>query len=138
MSFQELAEKIKLAGGRMTKTRQAVLEYLLTSLEPVSSADILNMLKSRRIVVNRTTVYRELLFLLASGLIREVRLIGQPSLFELAHGHRHHLICVKCNAIKTIAMNNHLHEEEEKIMQQEKFKITDHCLEFYGLCQKCR
>lgn len=138
MSLNELMERIKLSGGRTTKTRKAVLEYLLLKNEPVSSSDILSALKRKKILVNRTTIYRELLFLLDSGLIREVKLIGKPSLFELFSEHRHHLICVKCNSVKTIVMDNHLHKEEEKIMKKEKFTITDHCLEFYGLCRKCR
>lgn len=138
MSLNELIANIKLSGGRITKTRTAVLEYLLASEKPISSADILNALKKKRVIVNRTTVYRELVFLVEQGLVREVRLIGKPSLFELAHEHRHHLICLKCNEVKTVVMDNHLHEEEEKIMKKQKFKTVDHCLEFYGLCQKCQ
>ncbi|MFA5184007.1 MAG: transcriptional repressor [Patescibacteria group bacterium] len=138
MTLDELIEKIKLSGGRTTKTRLAALKYLLAADRPVSPAEILGALKQKRVLVNRTTVYRELAFLAARGLVREVGLVGQPALFELVRGHRHHLICLKCNKIKTIVMANHLHKEEEKITKKEKFKITDHCLEFYGLCQDCR
>jgi Fe2+ or Zn2+ uptake regulation protein len=138
MTLNELIEKIKLLGSRTTKTRKAVLECMFLSNEPMSSSNILSALKNKKILVNRTTVYRELIFLMENGLVREVKLIGKPSLFELSHEHRHHLICIKCNKIKTIIMDNHLHEEEKKIMKQEKFEITDHCLEFYGLCQKCQ
>ena len=138
MKLSELIGKVKLAGGRTTITRTALLEYLLACDRPVSPADILRALKEKKILVNRTTVYRELAFLTKNGFAREVRLIAKPSLFELSYEHRHHLICVKCNEVKTIVMANHLHEEEKRIMKKEKFKITDHCLEFYGFCAKCQ
>ncbi|MBA4319849.1 MAG: hypothetical protein C0412_15735 [Flavobacterium sp.] len=138
MSLNELIEKIKLSGGRTTRTRTAILEYMFSSDKPVSSTDILSILKKKRILVNRTTVYRELAFLVDNCFAREVRLIGKPSLFELSHEHRHHLICVKCNNVQTIIMDNHLHEEEKKIMRKENFKIIDHSLEFYGLCKQCQ
>jgi len=138
MSLNELISKIKLSGGRITKTRTAILEHLLAGGKPVSSAELLNALKKKKIIVNRTTVYRELVFLVENDFVREVRLIGKPSLFELSHEHRHHLICLKCSDVKTVVMDNHLHEEEEKIMKKQKFKTIDHCLEFYGLCQKCQ
>lgn len=137
ISLEELIGMVKASGGRTTKTRTAVLAYMLSCHKPASSADILNVLKDKQVVVNRTTIYRELTFLVENNILREVRLIGKPSLFELSHGHRHHLICTKCNDVKTIAMDSHLHEEEKRITKKEKFKITDHCLEFYGLCQGC-
>lgn len=138
MNLNDLVKKVKLSGGKITKTRQAILEGFISNNKPISSADILDILKKNKIIVNRTTVYRELLFLLSNGFIREVKLIGCPSLFELIGDHQHHLICVKCNDIKTVIMDNHLDDEEQNIMKQEKFKITNHCLEFYGLCQKCQ
>lgn len=131
-------DKLKALGARMTKTRCAVLEYLAVVGRPVSALEILGELKHRKIVVNKTTVYRELAFLLENSFIRELKIIGQASLFELADKHCHHLICVKCSSVKTIPMDNHLHDEEKRIMKKEKFKISDHTLEFYGLCRKCQ
>lgn len=136
--MEKLIDKLKSLGARITKTRCAVLEYLSVAIKPVSALDILNELKRRKILVNRTTVYREISFLLEQSLIRELKIIGQASLFELADKHCHHLICLKCHDVKTIPMDNHLHEEEVKIMKKEKFKISDHTLEFYGLCHKCQ
>jgi len=138
MNVQKLIENIKAIGGRVTKTRTAVLDCLLTSKQPLAAAVILERLKKKQISVNRTTVYREIAFLVEHNFVREVRLLGQASLFELAQGHHHHLICTRCDCVKTIAMGDHLHEQEQKIGRKEKFEITGHSLEFYGLCDKCR
>lgn len=138
MTIKDLMRKIKLAGGRNTKTRQAVLDFLLSSQKPISAAEILNKLQKQKLAVNRTTIYRELNFLLKNNFINEVKLIGQPSLFELSDEHCHHLICLKCNHVRTVVMDQHLEEQEKSIAKKEKFKITGHALEFYGVCKKCQ
>ncbi len=138
MDLDELLKKVKSSGGRITKARMIILEYLLLCDRPVSAAEISVFFQKKGILPNRTTVYRELLFLVKNGLTREVRLNGKPSLFELAGEHRHHLICLKCRCIKPIIMGNHLKNHEKKIMEKEKFRITSHSLEFYGLCEKCQ
>jgi Fe2+ or Zn2+ uptake regulation protein len=138
MKLSELLEQVKQAGGRITKTRSAILDYLLSVASPVSPAEILAYLTRQELAANRTTVYRELVFLTDHNIIREVRLLGRPSLFELAGRHCHHLICTRCHRVETIEMANHLDQEERQIMKQEKFQVTGHSLEFYGLCRHCR
>jgi Fe2+ or Zn2+ uptake regulation protein len=138
MGLNELLNKIKEIGGRITKTRITVLATMLSSDRPLSASEMVSVFKGQKIPINRTTVYRELSFLMKNGFIHEVRLLGKPSLFELAHEHRHHLICIKCDAVKPVVLGKHLDSHEKKIMRHERFKITSHSLEFYGLCEKCQ
>lgn len=138
MKLDELLEKVKNVGGRVTKTRTVTLSLLLSTLKPLSAAEILILLKEQGVIINRTTIYRELNFLVSHNLLKEVRLIGEPSLFELQLEHCHHLVCLKCHAVKKITLCNHLGSQEQQIMKKEKFKISDHSLEFYGLCQLCQ
>ncbi len=139
MKNEELIKNIKLCGGRITKTRKILLDFLNNKNNPVSGAEILSFFhKKKNLLVNRSTIYRELKFLTAHNFIREVKLIKAPSLYELAHDHCHHLICLNCNQVQTIKMDNHLHQEEKNIFKKEKFQVTGHSLEFYGLCKKCR
>ena len=138
MTLEVLLQKIKKIGGRITKTRTATLSLLLSATKPLSAAELLVSLKEQGLVVNRTTIYRELNFLMNHNLLKEVRLIGEPSLFELQLEHCHHLVCLKCHAVKKITLCNHLESQEQQIMKKEKFKISDHSLEFYGLCHLCQ
>lgn len=138
MGLNELLDKIKKIGGRMTKTRKTVLETMLSSDRPLSASEILSVFKGKKNPINRTTVYRELSFLMKNGFVHEVRLLGKPSLFELSQEHRHHLICLKCDAVKPVVLGRHLDSHEKKIMRHERLKITSHSLEFYGLCEKCQ
>ena len=76
----------------MTKCRRAILEILEVTDSPLSAADILLLMKDQRISANRTTIYRELAYLTEHDVISEIQLLGKPSMFEKASGHRHHLI----------------------------------------------
>ena len=138
MTLEILLQKIKKAGGRNTKTRKAVLSLFVSATKPLSASEPLFCLKEQKLVINRPTIYPELHFLTNHYLLKEVRLIGAPSLFELQLEHCHHLVCLKCHAVKKISLCNQLASQEQQIMKQEKFKISDHSLEFYGLCHRCQ
>lgn len=139
MSLNELLAKVRSRGGRLTKTRIAILSGFLAANKPLSPIEIIAYLAGEKIQVNKTTVYRELSFLLENNLIREVRLLeGKAALYELSNEHRHHLICLKCRQIQNLPINHQLCQQEKIINQQNDFKILDHSLEFYGLCKKCQ
>lgn len=137
MPLSQLLAQVKKAGGRLTKVRQAVLEYLSQTEQPISASDIIIYLQKKGIAVNKTTVYRELAFLTKHALITEVSLIGQASRFELSGQHRHHLICLKCQNIEAVNLEENFQTQEKMIMKTKKFRILSHALEFYGLCKKC-
>lgn len=138
MNLESILNEIKKLGGRVTKTRTVMLSILLVATKPLSAADLLLLLKEQGLVVNRTTIYRELNFLLGHGILKEVRLLGEPSLFEFQLEHCHHLVCTKCHAVKKVNICNQLASQEKQIMKKENFKINDHSLEFYGLCHLCQ
>ena len=139
MSLNELLAKVRTRGGRLTKTRIAILSGFLVATKPLSPLEIISYLEDEKIKVNKTTVYRELNFLLENNLIREVRLLeGKAALYELSNEHRHHLICLKCHQIKNLPADHQLCQQEKLINQQTDFKVLDHSLEFYGLCKKCQ
>lgn len=137
METAELEKKIRERNGRMTRVRKAMLDFFGTAETPLTATSILELLARRRITANRTTIYRELRFLEDTGVIHEVRIIGHGRSFELSGGHRHHLVCLGCHDVKSVAFKNHLDSEEERLLRDERFRVSDHSLEFYGLCDKC-
>ncbi|NCT54399.1 hypothetical protein GW758_00365 [Candidatus Falkowbacteria bacterium] len=54
------------------------------------------------------------------------------------HHHHHHLVCLECNSIIKVEMENHLEKQEQKLAKKNKFNIVNHSLDFYGYCQKCQ
>ncbi|HBI92244.1 MAG TPA: transcriptional repressor, partial [Terrisporobacter glycolicus] len=87
------------------------------------------------------TVYRTMQLLDEIGVISKLNLDDGCIRYEInlnkseTHNH-HHLICKKCG--KIIEVEDDLMDNVEKEIQSAyKFKILDHDVKFYGLCQDC-
>ncbi|MCE5340753.1 MAG: transcriptional repressor [Planctomycetaceae bacterium] len=137
MNIEDIHKTIKSKGKRLTKVRKAIIEILIQSPCLLSTSDLLSKLKARRIQPDRSTMYRELMFLVQNSIINK-NIIAQKDYFELPTDHHHHLVCTGCNAIKKVIMGNHLVKEEKLLEKNHEFTITNHSVEFYGLCRNCR
>ncbi len=135
---QALLQELRERGQRVTKTRAALLDILEQRSSPMSAEDLLAQMHKRRLFPNKTTIYRELAFLVAQGLILEVDLGERKKRYEsIQAGHHHHLICINCHSITEIDLGEHLTTQEEKIRKQNDFWVQRHALEFFGLCAAC-
>ena len=137
MNIETVYKTIKAKGKRLTKVRKAIIEILIQSPCLLSTFDLLSKLKARKIQPDRSTMYRELMFLVQNHIINK-NIIAQKDYFELPTDHHHHLVCTGCNAIKKVVMGNHLAKEEKQLEKNHEFTITNHSVEFYGLCKNCR
>lgn len=140
-------EKFTGCGYRLTIGREAVIEILSCSKGHLSAEDIYMKLRTRYPNIGLTTVYRTLDVLAALGMVYRFDFGDNRSRYELAEGpkapsHHHHLVCTECNRI--IDYEDFIDKELELLKQTEKslskkydFKINDHVIQFYGLCEKC-
>jgi len=106
--------------------------------DPISVLEIQKQLSKRKILVNKSTIYREVQFLLRAQIIHEIKLVNREMYYELnGRDHHHHLVCENCGAIEDVNISN-----EKKIMEnlqgKTAFHIKTHSLEFYGLCHNCQ
>jgi Fur family ferric uptake transcriptional regulator len=134
--MKKILNTIKSAGGRLTKIRKSIIEVLSLEECLLSRQEIIDKLKIKSINPDRSTVYRELLFLTENQLIQK-NIIGKMDYYEIPKIHHHHLVCLKCHKIENIKMKNFLKNQERQINKKNKFNIINHSLEFYGFCQKC-
>lgn len=139
MSIKPILEKLKKSGARMTRTRIAIIEILSDSTTPLSANSLIIRLQAKGHVVNKTTVYREIDFLLDHTVISKVLIGGKSTLYELAGHHHHHLVCRSCSHIEHIDVTESWQSKEmTEIQHKTGFQITDHILEFFGICKKCK
>lgn len=124
---------------RLTKTRQALAQLFAAAPEPLAVAEILRQLRVSRIMVNKTTVYRELERMQQLGIIGSVSLGDRRQYYELAlREHHHHLVCLRCERIEDVDINERdLLAQERSVSQEKHFSIVRHTLEFFGLCKMC-
>ncbi len=125
---------------KITPCRRHMIELFEREKRPLS-AHAMNMLlkKNYGILVNKTTIYRELDFLVREGIVKTLRLNERHIYYETSNlPHHHHLICTSCNDIKEITIEDSLHTLEQRLAKTNRFTISAHALEFFGLCHKCK
>lgn len=139
--------KFRGCGYRITTGREAILDILSKSDRHLSAEDIYLKVHPKYPNIGLTTVYRTLDVLASLGLIFKFDFGDKRARYELAAGpkgayHHHHLICTGCNRV--IDYTDFIDEEVELLNQTEKsltkkydFKITNHLIQFYGLCNTC-
>jgi Fe2+ or Zn2+ uptake regulation protein len=139
-SARELQGQLKESGNRMTKARQALLEIFTGNHSPMSAHQLGQQLRERGIDVNKTTIYREIDFLIEQKIVREIDLLDGKKRYEIFNedSHHHHLVCTKCNLIQCVELPRDLEMLEKKISREYGFKIDGHILEFFGRCGDCQ
>jgi Fur family ferric uptake transcriptional regulator len=127
--------------------RQAILDILSKADKHLSADDIYMKVHPKYPNIGLTTIYRTLDILANVGLLYKFDFGDGRARYELAEGpkranHHHHLVCTGCNRV--IDYTDFVDEEIELLKETEKglskkynFKITNHLIQFYGLCKEC-
>jgi len=139
--------KFKGCGYKITIGREAILEVLSKANRHLSAEDIYMKVHALYPAVGLTTVYRTLEILERVGLVYKFDFGDGRARFELAEGekgenHHHHLVCVNCNRVIDYAdfidqEVKFLKETEKELSKKYRFRITNHLIQFYGVCEKC-
>jgi len=123
---------------RLTKIRKLLVEILIRSDGPVTVSQLLSLVHPKSPKVNKTTIYRQLEFLIQNSLAKSVDFGDGTIRYEWdSKDHHHHLICQKCHRIESVNLTGDLTILERKITEQKQFQILRHSLEFFGYCSRC-
>jgi Fur family ferric uptake transcriptional regulator len=137
MQEDSLVLKVKALGARMTPVRKEMLLLFENHSMPISVQEILHFLQEKNLRNNKTTIYREIEFLLKNNVVKEVSFGDKKIRFEKTDPHcHHHVVCEQCGNIEDITI-------PEKVLMSQmekrtKYKIKKHTMEFFGICQKCQ
>lgn len=138
MDTDQILKDLKSSGHKMTPVRTALIEVLLGSDTPLSIEEISNLLESKDLTPNKTTLYREVEFLKEQKMLEEIDFGDGKKRYEISSTHHHHIVCVTCKTVVDIPMEEDLDSKEKQILLKFKFKPIGHSLEFFGLCQNCQ
>lgn len=142
VDYVVLKEDLKKKGYKLTPQRRAIVDTIvLNEGKHLTAEEIYDEVKKDCPEIGLATVYRTILLLEEIGVVSRLHLNDGCSRYELVHSdevHRHHhLICNVCN--KVIEVKDDLLEEiEVRVEKEYKFKIVDHALKFYGICNECQ
>jgi Fur family ferric uptake transcriptional regulator len=133
MNSEIIIQSLRSQRQRITPGRRKTIETICKSSSPLSAENLI-----KAVGMNKTSIYRELEFLMNKGFIQEVDFGDGIKRYEpKGLRHHHHLICLECKRVQDISFKENLEKEEKRIENNSKFKITKHNLEFFGYCQTC-
>lgn len=137
----EFESKIQTCGYKLTVQRQAVLEIIFKNRNShLSTEEIFDRVKMTYSDIGLATIYRNMQLFEKIGLVQHIFLEDGCMRYQIAdpeekHEH-HHLICEICGDVIDV-QEDLLGLVEEKVFLKKGFTVTNHKVQFYGICQKC-
>lgn len=140
--------RLRGCGYRITVPRQAILDVLSKTSKHLSAEDVYLDVRKVYPAIGLTTVYRTLEILVQMGVVFRFDFGDGRARYELikdfqGRDHHHHLVCTNCKRV--IDYTDFIGQEIELLKKTEKelskkhnFKIVDHVIQFYGLCERCK
>lgn len=126
---------LRSCGLRATPQRLEIVRILYEATQPMSIPELATLPSKEN--MDTTTFYRNLEALVKAGLVRKVDLRHEHTDYELIRDHHHHLICNDCGKVEDISWCP-IPTSPARILQESHFSaLTDHAIEFFGLCKAC-
>lgn len=140
MHLDELLQRLKEKGCRMTPQRSTIIHILNKHQHELVSVELLlNEAKVENPNINATTIYRNLELLDELNLVFTQNSKDGSKLYKLVcHTvHHHHIICTKCGKILPIDYCP-IAPQLEELLAEQGFTLEEHQLELYGICRQCK
>ena len=128
---------LKNAGLKATLPRLKVLSLFENSKDRhLSAEDIYKVMLNAGEDVGLATVYRVLTQFEQAGLLIRHHFESGKAVFELNHGSHHdHIVCMKCGRVEEF-YDPEIEKRQETAAAKLGFKMQDHSLTIYGICEK--
>jgi Fur family peroxide stress response transcriptional regulator len=138
LRLDEITQKLKVSGHRLTPQRMAVLKILASSAGHPSVEQVYNQVKVDFPMTSLGTVYKTVTLLKEMGEILELGFGEDSHRYDGAKPYPHpHLICVKCNEI--IDGDLSLDQESLRSLEQASgYQILRPQISLYGFCPDCK
>ena len=119
---------------KVTPQRLALVE----ELDRVGHIDIDSLyenIKKKFPSISLATLYKNINSMLESMLVKEVKINGQKSKYELTKAEHAHMICQKCGKLEDITIDTKALVGE--VEHNSRYAITESSLQFFGICPDC-
>ena len=126
------------SGYRLTRPLRAIVEIMARSSRALSPADVYDLGRKEYKGLGLVTVYRALEKLEELGLVQRVHQPGGCHMYLRAtQGHEHLLLCTSCGRAEYFSGDD-LAPLMKSIARRSRFRIQEHWLQLYGLCEECQ
>ena len=137
--MQSNINQLKDSGLKVTGPRLKILDLFETHAEEhLSAEDVYRILLDQGVEIGVATIYRVLTQFEQAGIILRHHFETGKAVYELnVGGHHDHILCVKCGLV-TEFQNEEIEQLQDKIAEENGFRIVDHALYLYGVCGVCQ
>jgi Fur family transcriptional regulator, ferric uptake regulator len=138
-AIELLAKYLSGQGLRSTTQRDQILHVFINAGRHLSAEELyLRVMKSHP-GIGYATVYRTLKLFSAAGLADERHFEDGFTRYEykVSDNHHDHLICTQCGLILEFE-NERIEALQQDVAKKNHFKVRNHKLELYGLCETCQ
>lgn len=127
---------LRSANLKVTEKRMRLLNCLRHSEKPLTAEEVYTYLKEG-IEINLSTVYRSLNALTDSEIVTKQTLSDGTTVFKMKDSsHKHIIKCKLCGKISYVNICP-VCDFIDAISKETGYEITDHNLEFAGICPDC-
>ena len=136
--LQELVQRIRARGGRLTPQRVAVLKVLAESAGHPSVEQIYDRIKVDFPTTSLATIYKTIALLKEMGEVLELGFGDGSNRYDGNKPFAHpHLVCTQCGDIRDIDLPA-LADILQQVSQDVGYEIVGHRLDLYGICSRCQ
>jgi Fe2+ or Zn2+ uptake regulation protein len=125
-------------GYRLTAARRVIVEAVQTSTRALTPLEVFDMARKKYRALGLVSVYRTLEKLEELHLIQRVHQPhGCQAFISASQGHEHLLLCQNCGQVNFFEGDD-LDTLTKAISKKTGYRITEHWLQLFGLCQTCQ
>ena len=135
-SFTQYCATLEL---KLTSLRKEILYILWCAKKPLKAYEILNELLQTKTNSTPPTVYRVLIFFLASGVVHKIESIQSYTLCSEPEKHLPSEVLMVCNDCHQVVevYDSEMRSLVSKIATRNRFQLKQDIIELKGTCQQC-
>ncbi len=132
----QLAERIRRQGMRVTPQRRAIVRHLVGNTQHPTVESLYEAVRAEMPTVSRKTVYQT---------VHDLEALGEIHLLDLGTGSvrvdpnvenaHHHLVCTRCGAVRDVPVQ--FPEISLRPQQRRRFTVESVEVNFRGFCDGC-
>ena len=137
-AVQPLVEAIDASAYRLTEPRRAVAGLVASRDGHFTAADLIEDADRGHLDIGRATIFRSLELLTELELLERIDLpTGDHAYVACEPQHHHHIVCEVCGRVTEVDVSG-LGAAVQAVESDSGWTVTNHRLELYGRCPRCR
>jgi len=138
MASEAVRDRILAAGERITPQRDMIASVLERAPRPLSASGLYEAVALLDPGIGRATVFRAVSALERAGIVEQLSLHGERSVYLLCAtaGHHHHLVCQRCGKVSDLPEET-VGPFFATIESDHGFRVDHASFSVYGICASC-